>query len=337
MSLLEYRAKVGAITYIAIAISQIGDIKDPSGRLPPSQHHKIAAELLFACSAAKDVMATLQIMSAYWLSTEHELPRAKEIASNFTKQQINECMAMLEQLSDEGDTDCMTMRARMLEKVGHRDIAKGLYRSALAKAPMVFDPKWPHPMALPWVPPWIALADLLLADKHNATLDARAQAKAVLEKGAFAADDPLAYYRLASFENGHTPDWVQYMSKAAASGHIEAAYKLGRFYMDVHANPKSFLAKSQFKSALNFITSFKGGSADRLAREWLEFAASTGHKPSMLELMKLHDDAGDHHTAAGYLRRITEAPENGSTEEWPNVVREARRRSVTGKVARITA
>ncbi|KAF2634443.1 hypothetical protein P280DRAFT_413790 [Massarina eburnea CBS 473.64] len=321
------------ITYLALPLSRISDVKDPSARLPPSQHPRISASLLLACSAARDVMATLQILSAHFLSTEYDMPQARDIASHFSTANINNCMAMMEQLAEEGNADCMTMQGRFLEKSGRKSEAKALYRRALETASLKVHRAWPHPMALPWVPPWRALPTLLLSDQ-NPTPEARAEAKAALEKGAFKADDPLAFYQLASFEDKKSPIWLKCMSKAAASGHLEATYQLGHFYMDVSSDSKTFLRSTKFKKALKFATSFKEGSVKLLAREWFEVAASGGHKPAMFELVKLYDDCGDRKSASEYLRRIMEPPPAGKAEEWQLVVEEAKKSLANRKLVR---
>ncbi|KAF1962037.1 hypothetical protein CC80DRAFT_500367 [Byssothecium circinans] len=328
----KYGATICDITYIAIPLSRIPDVKDPTARLPPSQHPRISSSLLLATSAAKDTMATLQILSAHLLSIEYDMPQARDIARHFSMADINKSMAMMEQLAKEGDTHCMTMQGRFLEREGRKGEAKALYRKALETEKMKFDNRWPHPMALPWIPSWRALADLLLSEK-NPTPEARAEAIAALKRGAFEADDPLACYQLASLEDDGSPMWLHCMSKAAASGHLEATYRLGHFYMNVNAEPEPFLKNSKFRAALKFTTSFKRGSIEKLAREWFEVAASGGHKAAMRELVALYDDYGERDTATEWLRRITDPPPAGSKEEWPRLVEQAKTTLAARKLA----
>ncbi|KAF2676688.1 hypothetical protein K458DRAFT_437129 [Lentithecium fluviatile CBS 122367] len=327
----KYKRLVGDITYIAIPLLQVPDVKNPNARLPPSQHPMIASRLLLALSAAKDSLATLQILAAVYHSSNDGIRPARDIARLFSAAEVNECKEMMEKLAEEGDTAAMTLHGQFLERAGQTGPAKYWYERAVEKCDTTFDPKYPHPMALPREQPWIALADLMLSEN---TPEARAKAKAALEKGALEIGDPLAYYKLASFENGMTPNWHTYMNKAAASGHLEATYKLGHYYMDVNADPASFLNNSQLKKALKFATSWRPGSVQTLAKEWFRIAASGGHKPAMMELAEMSKSEGDEEGAKNWLRNITGPPRAGHTEEWPKLVEEASRRLAGLRIAR---
>lgn len=229
----------------------------------------------------------------------------------------------MDKLAQAGDTDAMTLKGQFLEKNGQRDQAQLLYEKAVEKCDTKFDPKYPHPMALPRVPPWTALASVLLSSESS---EARAKAKVVLEKGALKADDPLAYYQLAALETGQTYNWLKYTSKAAASGHLEAAHNLGHFYMEVNSDPESFHKAPQMRKALSFVSSFKSQSMERLAKEWFEVAAAGGHKGAMLELAELANLEGDEEKMREYLIRVIDAPPLGKAEDWTRVVQEARKR-----------
>ena len=69
----------------------------------------------------------------------------------------------------------------------------------------------------------IAVEKWLMED-HNGAQD-------VLEEGALKYDYPASYYHLANWYRPVTSStWLEYMLKAAASGHTEAAHKLGLYY-----------------------------------------------------------------------------------------------------------
>jgi TPR repeat protein len=283
----------------------------------------MAARMLLACSAAKDSLATLQILAAVYHRDNDGIPQAGDIARLFSPTEIKTCMKMMEQLAEQGDADAMTLHGQFLERAGQKGPAKYWYERAVENCKTKFDPRYPHPMALPREPPWIALANRMLSEN---TQEARAKAKAALEKGAFKAGDPLAYYQLASLEDDMSPNWLTYMSKAAASGHLEATYKLGHYYMDVGAKTSAYLSNSQLKKALKFVTNWKPDSVQVLAKEWFTVAAAGGHKPAMLELAELSSSEGDEVGAMTWLRHITEPPRPGETEEWPRLVEQARKR-----------
>ncbi|KAF2248344.1 hypothetical protein BU26DRAFT_428321 [Trematosphaeria pertusa] len=326
----KYKLQLGDLTYIAIPILRIPDVKDPNARLPPSQHPNIAARLLLACSAAKEYLATLQILSAVYLSTMDGFPTAKDIVRLFSTAEIDECKRMLETLAEEGNTDAMTLQGQFLERAGQQQQAQALYEKALEKCDTKFNPMIPHPMAEPRMPPWTALG-LMMQSKN--TPQARAKAKAAFEKGAVKADDPLAYYHLASFENGRNTNWLKYMNKAAASGHLEAQYNLANFYMDVGMDKTALSKDRKITRAITWMTQWRQGSADNLAREWFKVAADSGHKPSMLELAELYGIEGDEEKSKDYLRRMAESPPAKKTEKWPQLAELARKRLAGVKIA----
>jgi TPR repeat protein len=285
----EYKLLVGDITYIAIPLLRIPDVVNANVRVPSSQHPMLAVRLLLACSAANDSLATLQLLAAVYHSDNDGIPQARDIAKLLSITDINKTKVIMEQLAEEGDAEAMTLHGKFLERAGRKGPAKYWYERATEECKTKFDPIYPHPMALPRERPWIALASRMQSENTPATL---AKAKAALEKGAFKADDPLAYYQLASFEDTMTPKWFTYMSKAAASGHLEATYKLGRYYMSIDADPTLVMHNSSLQRALKFAVSWKPESLQSLAKEWLTVAAAGGHKPAMLELAELSKSKG---------------------------------------------
>lgn len=303
-------------------------MEDKTGRLPPSQHKNIAKRLLLACSKANDSAATLHILRAVYLTPS--LPRAGEIASLFSAAEIRVCRQALEVLATTDDADAKTLLGEFYETEGYPQRARTLYEQALALKDATFDPDL-RGMALPQVPAWNTLGCLLLAQEDSKSQE---QAKAAFRKGAIEGDDPLSYYYLASYEDRFSGPWLHFMTKAASSGHLEAMYNLGNFYMEANSynakNVKSqFLTDNFLVTSLRWLTQWKEDSARKYAIEWFSTAAEAGHKPSMLELADIHELQEDIESAITWLERVTEPTAGGRAEQWPRLVDEAKRRLQT--------
>lgn len=308
---------------MAMTLLLLPDIKDPSGRLAPAQNRTIAKNILVACSAAKDPFATMQIINGSYLSNEYTIRQAEDLAAICSAADLALCKSTLKELANRGDGNCLTMQGLLLQKAGLIAEAKGTYREALRVIDFRFDRKWPHPGALPWIPPWRALADLLLSGPAP-TAEAREEARDALKRGALEGDDPLAYWQLASFESDRTVFWYKCMTKAAASGHIKAAYNLAHFHLDASKESSPILENREIRALLNYAISWKGNSLERLALEWFNVAALGGHKPAMLELAEHHAANGDAELAMDYYRLVTEPPPPGELDEWPQLVKQAK-------------
>lgn len=320
-----YGKTVGDVAHVAMTLLLIRDLKDSSGRLTQSENRTLAKDMLVACSAAGDLFATIQILNARYLDGLYDMEQARDLLFTCSASDILQCEETLNRLAKEGDGFCLTMQGLFLEKAGQKDKARDKYREALKEYHFEFDERWPHSGALPWIPPWRALADSLLSDPAP-TAEAREEARAVLETGAVKGDDPIAYWQLAHFEAGRTPFWFKCMNKVAASGHSGAAYNLGRFHLDTLEDSTLISHDTELKKFLHFVTSWKSGSVKRLAIEWLELAASGGHKPAMLDLAEVHDSDGNLELALKYLRRTIDPPPSGVAEEWPQLVKRAQLR-----------
>lgn len=293
----------------------------PGETAAPPELAATSARFLVACSAAKDVMATLEVLTAAML--KDVLPLAREEALLFSPTVVKNCTSMMETLALEGNPECMVRQGQILQNNGNIAEAKEWYQTALEKARMKFNPRYPHPMALPLTQPWIALHDLLSLDTDP---EAKEQAKAALKRGALEADDPLAYYRLAEYEDNTSATWLRYMSKAAASGHLEAAYKVGQFYSSADKEPSKYLPNPMMKDILHFALSWRSGSVSQLGRRWFEVAAAGGFKPALVQLVKIGEASGDEKAVKTYLRQIAEPPADGSLDQWHNLAQQARRR-----------
>lgn len=319
---VEHKIKVVNIAYLAVPLFRVPDVKDSKAQLPPSQQATLAASILRACSAAEDLTATLQILNAvYYFSNGYDLPQALDIARQFTTNEIADCKKMLATLAERGDAYAMTLHGRFLEKIGKTQEAQDLYEKALGKFDVKMHKGYPHPMALPWMTPWMALLDL-----QTSTQDPELKSKVMraLEFGAYKADDPTAFYRLAAFQESGSYKWLECMNKAAASGHSDAMYQLGLFNMGMHTKLPKTLADQKLRKAFHFLTTYKHAGTQALAKEWFNAAASGGHKPSLLQLADMCD--GDKEKERIYLRAMMDEPPKGKKEQWPQLVMLARRR-----------
>ncbi|KAF2714676.1 hypothetical protein K504DRAFT_334060, partial [Pleomassaria siparia CBS 279.74] len=329
----EYRIEVEDIATLALVTSRIPDVIDPTrkARMPPSIHKPLAILLLLACSRANDPLTILLILSLLLRSKALPSPvarqQASEVTSLFKPVDLKYCREQLEDLASKGDSDAMTLLGQYLEYEGRPDQAKPLYEKALENANTKVVLADPRVLFLNTTPAWNALGCLLLAKKDQKS---REQARAAFEIGALKADDPLSYYHLASFEENQTGKWLKYMSKAAASGHREAMFQLGRFYQNLafaeqkRANP-SIVADKRLARALKWL-GWKEDGPRELALDWYKAATMNGYKPAALELVKMSDAKGDAEAAKTYLIQLCQPPPPGEIEQWPSLVQEARKR-----------
>jgi hypothetical protein len=316
---------------LAIVTYKIPDLVDASKRamLPPTQHKTISGSLLQGCAQAEDPLAVIHILTAVYLSSMNADASVKELAALFPQNEIAKYRKTLDRLSSKSRTialgpEALTLQGLFLEREGKKEQAKASYVEAVERCHFNYNPRSRHPMQLPLITPWNALGTLLKSDKDPSI---QAQAKVYFEKGAREGDDPLSYYELAAFEDRASTQWLQYTSKAAASGHRQAIVDLASFYQDVSTKDSSLLGNSNLRKALNWLLGWRPGSAAKLANEWLQAASKYGHKPSTLLLADHFKSLGDEHQAKEYLRRLMEPPiSKNQAEEWPQLVQIARKR-----------
>jgi len=327
----EYNLSVEDLASLAIVTFRIPDLTDPEKRaqLPPSQHKPLAASMLRGCAHLEDPLAVMQILTAVYLADLTGEHSYKDIVSHFPKSEIPKFKQTLEQLGAKSNTfglgpEALTLQGLFAERAGDREKAKTLYIEAVERSTLKYTPGSRHPMQLPLTTPWNALGYLLKTDKDPSV---RAQAKTYFQRGALEGDDPLSYYEAAAFEDRSDPKWLQYTSKAAASGHRQATVDLAQFYLEVSSKGSPVLAQSKMRKALNWLLAWRKGSAADLAREWAHAASIMGHKPSMLQLADYRESVGDVEGAKKYLRGLVEAPKGaGKVEEWPQLVQLAKKR-----------
>ena len=331
LTLVEYRVDVEDLTELALVTFKIPDLSDPERRamLPPSQHKTISGLLLQGCAQAEDPLAVVHVLTAVFLSASSTYPAAREIALLFPQTEIAKCRRTLEKLGSKAKTiplgpDVLTLQGLFAEREGQTQKARDFYSEAVLRTQLKFQPGSRHPMQLPLISPWNALGFLLKTDKDPSI---KAQAKTYFEKGALEGDDPLSYSELAAFEPRTSTKWLQYTSKAAASGHRQAMVGLADFYQEVNSKQSPLLVDNKMRKALNWLLGWKRGSAAMLAREWLQASANAGHKPSMLKLVEYYEAGGEHERAKEQLRQVLQPPASANqVEEWPQLVQLAKRR-----------
>ncbi|KAF2270205.1 hypothetical protein CC78DRAFT_539454 [Lojkania enalia] len=322
----KYKLKVADITALALVTFRVPDITDKHDRLPPSQHKQVSHELLLGCVKAKDPLATLHLLSA--VNNKDTIAVARNTFNFLTSKDIQLCHGILSEFAEQGNADALTLKGQFLEQEGRKEEAQKLYEKAMTLKDTKYNPANQEllPMAIPVIPPWNAFGSMLLASKDPAS---RQRAKEVLEIGAFKGDDPLAYYHLASLEDGQTGNWLKFMTKAAASGHAVAMYEIANFYANASSDGKlnpSIPMDSILTKALSWLANWKSGGPLRLAQEWFELAARKGYKPAMIELVDLYEVNGYADMVVAVLENMVEPPAKGKVETWPALVTEARER-----------
>jgi hypothetical protein len=335
--LAEYGVSIEDLASLAIVTFKIPDLTDAKKKamLSSSVHKPWAGSMLQGCAEEQDPLAVVQIMTAVYLAGSSDGASYQELASLFPQSDIAKYRKTLEQLGTKSKTfalgpQVLTLQGLFLEREGRREKAEALYLEAVERCHFKHNPKSEHPMQLPLPTPWNALAYFL---KNDPSPDRQVQAKRYFERGAVEGDDPLSYYELASFEDKTDPKWLHYTSKAAASGHRQAAVDLAEFYQEASSSDSPILAESRMRKTLNWLIGWRSGSTATFAHEWLQAASIMGHKPSTLKLAEHHQSIGDLTRAKEHLRKLTEPPSSANqVEEWPQLVQIARKRLAEIKI-----
>lgn len=327
----RYRVNIEDITDLALVTYRIPDLSDPKKRsqLPPSMHKSTAGLILQACAQAGEPLAVVHILTAVYVSSCSSEKAAHEIARMFPRSAIVKYRSKLEELCLNSKTialgpDALTLKGLFSQMEGERQKAKEAFELAIARSHLAFKKGMRSPLQLPLVTPWNALGYLLRSDKDPAV---QAEAKRHFLLGAQKADDPLSCFEASQYEPRTSPDWLQLTSRAAASGHKQAIINLAEFYQEISMNDTPITDHPGMRKALNWLLSWRTGSAAALAQEWHQAASNLGHKPSMLQLADSCESAGDFERAAEHLRRIIEPPTSANQiEEWPQLVKVAQKR-----------
>jgi len=313
---------------------KVPDLSDAGirARLPPSQHKEVAGMLLQGCAQAGDPLAIVHILTAVYLGSSGNGP-AQEIARLFPQKDIAQYRQLLDMIDLQSlektpslVVEVLTLRGLFLEQAGQKQEAIKAYQAAIKPSTLNDQTgrSSTHAMQFPLIAPWNALGYLLKADKDPKV---QAEAQSYFQQGAFEGDDPLSYYELAAYEPKTSEKWLRYTSKAAASGHRQAILDLTGFYQEVAASNSSVLENGSIRHALNWLLTWRRGSAAKLAREWLHVACVVGHKPSMLQLADYHKSIGHEEGYRDYLRLIVDSDSAALyKEEAPQLVQVARLR-----------
>jgi hypothetical protein len=333
----EYGTSVEDLASLAIVTWKVPDstAMDQGKPLLSQENRSISTSMLKGCAQLEDPLATIHILTAVYLAGTGEPTIYREVASFFNQKEVLKYKLILEKLGAKSKTfplgpEALTLQGLFLEKEGKVDQAERLYIEAVERVHFKWNPKSRHPMQLPLMSPWNALGYLL---KSSQDPDRQAQAKAYFKRGALEGDDPLSYYELAAFEQRTDPKWLQYTSKAAASGHRQATVDLADFYREASLIDSPIVAETSMRKALNWLLEWKSGSAAKLADEWVRAASLMGHKPSTLRLADQCESIGDQEGAKEHLRRLAKtSTQPNQVEEWPQLVQLAKKRLAGIKV-----
>jgi TPR repeat protein len=285
--------------------------------------------MLQGCAQNEDPLAVIQILGAVYLAGSTDGSPYRGLASLFPKNEVSQYRATLEKLGAKAKTfplgpETLTLQGLFMEREGKTDKAQDLYVEAIERCHFKYNPKSNHPMQIPLVAPWNALGYLLKDDQDPRV---QAQAKTYFMRGAVEGNDPLSYYELAAFEERSGAKWLQYTSKAAASGHRQATVDLANFYQEASSTDSPVLENNSMRKALGWLLSWKSGSVETLAREWLQAASNMGHKPSTLQLASYCESMRDAEGAKEHYRKLVQPPSStNQTEEWPELVQVGKRR-----------
>ncbi|KAF2852597.1 hypothetical protein T440DRAFT_392126 [Plenodomus tracheiphilus IPT5] len=327
----KYACAIEDITDIALVTYKIPDLDDAEKirQIPASQHKPTAGLMLRGCAQAGDPSAIVHILTAVYTNSIGSDDAARRIASLFPQSEIAKYRSTLDKLCSTSEKitlgpDCLTLQGLFLEKEGQKQKAREAFELAINRSHLQPVAGTKNPLLLPLIAPWNALSYMLASDKDPTV---QAQAKKYFLLGAQEADDPLSCYEVTKYEPRTSTNWLRFTSKAAASGHRQAAVNLAEFYQELGKDAKPKLESSGLRDTLDWLLGWKPDSAAALAQEWFQVASNLGHKPSMLQLANYCESVGNQEQAVDYLRRILEPPKSSSqVEEWPQVVQQAQRR-----------
>jgi len=316
---LEFNITRAQLTALAIPLLSAG------GSPTDTYNHDIGFLLLGACSKAQDPLATLHIMSTHYMALAHH--QTSRVSTILLPSELFTIRRHLESLAhDQNNAEACALLAQFLDHEGKPKKAAQLYQKAIDLWDISVLSATSNTMAPRIASPWAQY--YLLLQSLNAPKELCLE---VLEKGA-EAEDPMSYYHLSTLQNPNSWDWMQYLTRAAASGHPDAMFDLGEWYISydpvikfldpklasyvswLKPNPKGDKAKDP-KSLT--------GTAEALGWEWHGLAAKAGNKRSMLRLAKWMVERGQEGAAARWLIKVS-TPRAYSDERDKRFVREGR-------------
>jgi TPR repeat protein len=167
----------------------------------------------------------------------------------------------LEIMAKEGNPRAMTLLGRISANQGRKREALAWFRKATqGLAGLDFE----------------EAGEALVCEAQLVMDDNAKEAETLFRKAAFELDDPSAYYYLSELQESPL-NQVAYLMKAASSGIVEAAHKLGLME----------LSKTGRGADGNSPTSYG------MAREWFQLAAAGKYGPSMLSLAQMCRECGE--------------------------------------------
>jgi len=199
----------------------------------------LGSNILFSASAAGSPSATFHLIQIAVRNDQlgfSQIRPVRESLARLAKEKNVVAMSLQGQIFQaEGNIAAALDIYEEATKLASEADARGedLKHSLYAEKAALFGP--PRAEDSPVIMAWNELGNIL-ANVHG---DLEGAARA-FEVGALKHDDPESYYYLALLQE-HLPNehgqlvrysskWLLYHSKAAASGHVEACYELGKFY-----------------------------------------------------------------------------------------------------------
>jgi TPR repeat protein len=232
-------------------------------------------------------------------------------------------LAHLRKLAKDKNIDALTLLGRMYENKGLVGEATKLYEAATKlieaeKSAKPAEPANPTPMARD--PDWVAMphAATLLGELHLNKLGDWQTGEQYFKTAALEGDDPYAYWVLADLDHQeqgkYTAKWLEYTTKAAASGYGPAAFALGQFYYKPIEELKNEDADEEClrnRSELESVPFYSRKPSDRgvtIALEWYSIAFSTGHLDAGARLSRHYNKNGQYLKWYDILQKIHSAP-----------------------------
>jgi TPR repeat protein len=189
----------------------------------------------------------------------------------------------IKSMADRGNPRALILLGRVMSARGRDEEALELIRKAMqGPAGLDFD----------------GAGDALLYTGQLLMKKDKGQAEAALRKAALEYDDPTAYYYLAEMEKEGSLNRIIYYMKAASSGILQAAHKLGTIEMS------------------KAVEAAKGkGSPDyRMAREWFQIAADGQYRESILSMAEICKDTGESDQEQQWLQKARDLKDGYDSE-----------------------
>lgn len=287
--------------YSCVSLDEVYALSEILRKKGTLEDARIGKDILFECSTAGHQESTIQVVASA-LRQDHEEPGVLKhpVALH--------AMDRLRTFAP-GNVRALVLEANIARHTGATLKAIALYEAALDLIVKRKHDQVPDQYAKlqdEYSTPWIELAHL-----HISRNDHREAVKAYMV--GIGEDDPMAYFNLATLDyimsgNQYSLDWLHNMTKAAASGYFEAAYKLGEYYGNTPVTPtqppppllarlkefSSFLYRSNInlssEAHIKHHEAFAKSPSMRikLAIQWLTAARRCSYLPANISLALLY-------------------------------------------------